>query len=219
MKSATFKRRKRSTITHIFIFVVGVLLCLLVYMLEDTKKYAPSVLCVFIGVYGTTIAISISLCAQMDKRWLFGETCVIEKKRLLKDKWIPYSNIQVIVVCSAVDRNYSPLCDEIGMPKSVIAIFDNWNIAQNYMHSESVLILPAISFDGVLSCSFFTNDLLQSLMSRTSANVFISQKAYTGNTIALDSIDREFENRIFISVSSIKAQGTFAFQPYRGISN
>lgn len=214
MKIANPKRHKWLIIINYIVFAIGVSLCFLVYMLEETKEYAVSALCVFVGVQGAIISVSICLCARMDKRWLFGETCVIEKNRFRKDKWIPYTSIQAIVICQAVDRHFYPLCDESGMPKSVIALFDNWNIARNYMRPDAVLILPAIPFDSALSCSFFAGDRLQMLMKKTTANVFISQKAFTDNKVKLDNILREDEERIFISVSNNKTQGGLALQPY-----
>lgn len=214
METQNPNRRKWIIISNIVIFVVGVSVCLLLYIFCGTDAQITSALCVFTGFQSAAIIISVCLGMRMDRNWCFDSSNIIEKHNIQKDKLIPYSSIQAIVVCSAVDRNFSPFRDTKGISKSVIVIFDNINIAHSYVRPGSVFILPSTSLNGSLSYCFFSINTLQMLMDKSDATVFISQKSYASNKETLDELLRTQKKKIFLSVSLNDEEGQFELRPY-----
>lgn len=178
-------------------------------MLDEAKAHLASALCLWTGFQGAAMVVSVCLCLRLDKDWHFDKIGVVEHRTVRKNRLILYSDIQAILVCSAVDRNFYPLRDKYGMPRSVIVIYNNRDEACSYMRPDSIFVLPVTHFGGVLSYSFFSLDKLRTLMEKTKATVFVSQKIYEDNKNQLDIFFSKQENRVLIAVSNDAAKGRF----------
>lgn len=217
METPSLIKYKWAIITNIVIFIIGVLSCLLLFMFDDARKQIPSVLCFFAGFQGVAIIIALSLYAQIEKKWSLDVTGVIEKKKYGKDKFISYSNIQAIVVSSAVNSYFCEIRDKSGVPKSLIVLYDNLKIAQCCTRPDSSFVLPAIPLDGVLSYNFFSIDVLEVLVDKTDAPVLIAHLTYVTNKDILDSFFAQRKNRVFISVPNNDMNNNCELIPYSNL--
>jgi hypothetical protein len=208
-------RKKRGIVfINIAIFAVGVFTCLLLYLVKGNADFLSSALCLFVGLQIASITVSVCLCIKIDKNWHFDTIGLVEQSLIRKDKLIRYSDIKAITICSAVNSRFFPICDEHGVSKAVIVIYDNWCVARSQMRPDAIFVLPATPSLGSLSCSFFTDEKLKILMDRTNATVFISKKEYERNRDQLGDIFGSKENEVLIAVSNDAVQGRFvAFDP------
>lgn len=210
MKILSTRKKHRIVFINVVIFAIGVLTCLILFLVQINTDSFFSVLCLFVGFEAATVTVSACLCIKVDKRWHFDAIGLWEQNMILKDKLIMYSNIKAITICSAVDSYFCPIRDEQGVPKAVIVIYDNWSVARSQMRPDAIFVLPSTPLVGSLSCSFFTAEKLEILMDQTNATVFISKKEYECNKAQLNDIFNKRENEVLIAISNAATQGRFA---------
>lgn len=214
MKVVNSTQKKWAVVINLVVLITGIASCLFLRVFGGTKEDLLSILCLFAGFQGAAIVVAVSLFIRIDKNWLFNVDGITEKNRIRKDKLIRYSDIQAIVIYSAVDRYFFPIRDKTGVQRSVIVIYDRWTVARNGVRPDSVFVLPATSLTGALSHSFFTGDALRTLMDKTNATVLVPQKMYVDNKDVLDNLFAEQKGRVFISALTNDAQGLFELRHY-----
>lgn len=215
MEVLTARKKRGIVFVNVAIFVIGVIICVLLYLAKGRTDSLPSVLCLFVGLQIASIMVSFCLFVKIDKNWQFDAVGLVEQNVIRRDKLIRYSDVKAIAIFSAVNSRFFPICDEQGVSKAVIAIYDNWSVARSQMSPDAIFVLPATPSLGSLSCSFFTDEKLKILMDRTNATVFISKKEYERNREQLNDIFSKRENEVLIAVSNDSSHGRFVvFDPH-----
>ena len=155
MEVLTARKKRGIVFVNVAIFVIGVITCVLLYLAKGSTDSLPSVLCLFVGLQIASIMVSFCLFVKIDKNWQFDAVGLVEQNVIRRDKLIRYSDVKAIAIFSAVNSRFFPICDEQGVSKAVIAIYDNWSVARSQMSPDAIFVLPATPSLGSLSCSFF----------------------------------------------------------------
>lgn len=208
MKKINPKRKKWLVYFNAAVFVVGLLVCCVLCMSGSSKENFASMILLFVGIQSAVIIVSLCLCWPLDRTWVFKRDGVAEHRTMRKDTFIPYSEIHAILLCPAVDRYFSPICNEAGAQESVILLFNNSRMARNYARNGA-FILPSTLLDDVLSCSFFTPDKLAALMEKTEATIFVRKETCELFKKQLNALLDTEKERIIVSVSNDIAQPQF----------
>ena len=143
MNVMTIRKKRLIIFINVSFFMIGALICILLFLFYGNADAFLSAVCLFAGLQGTSIIVSIYLCIKIDKSWHFDAIGLVEHNLIRKDKLIRYSDIKAITICSAVNSRFFPICDEHGVSQTVIVIYDNWSVARSQIRPDAIFILPA----------------------------------------------------------------------------
>lgn len=152
-----------------------------------------------------------------NSRWIFNVDGINEKRLFRKDRFIPYSTICAIIVCTAVNSYFFPFYNKGGTPKNAIEIYDSIHLARFHIRPNAISVLPKVPGNGVLTNRLFTNDDFKVLLEKTNATVFFSETAYTNNKDALANILHQHKDRIYVSVAKDSEQIQHVLLPYSNL--
>ena len=209
------KRKKLIIFIIVAIAAVATLICLIMWQSGEESGVILSTIALFACLEVIAVCISFFVSLRIDKEWGFCKHGIVEKREMRNDRLIPYKDIRAIAICSAVDRNFFPICDENDSPLAVIMVYDNWSVPRSVMRPDSIVVVPTVGSDA-LSYSFYSPEKLSTLLKNTAAMVFISQKEYRRNQAQLRTIFEKYQQQILISVSNDPIEGRFVeFSEYK----